>query len=101
MKVLCDFNLVTIGSGISLSPYIAECEIIFRRAGLKTKIHALGTNIEGDWEKVSEAIGACHKRLHEIGASRLLSSLKIASRIDRDQSIEEKIRAVTEKIRQE
>jgi uncharacterized protein (TIGR00106 family) len=99
MNILCDFNLVAIGSGVSLSKYIADCENILRKYGLKTNIHALGTNIEGDWDTISIALKECHTYLHEkCGIQRILSTVKISSRIDKPQSIEEKIDAVKKHI---
>ena len=35
MKVLVDLCIVPLGVGVSLSPYIAACEIVLTAAGLK------------------------------------------------------------------
>jgi hypothetical protein len=51
VKVLVDISIVPLGVGLSLSSYIAECEKIFAAAGLKTALHAYGTNVEGEWEE--------------------------------------------------
>lgn len=100
MKVLCDFNLVPIGTEVSISKYIVECELILRKYGLKTNIHAFGTNIEGDWKTISKAIEECHLHLHnESGINRIFTSLKISSRIDRKQAIEEKIKSVSKHVK--
>lgn len=99
MKVLVDFNLVTVGTGLSLSKYIADCEQILKRHGLETHIHALGTNIEGEWEVISKALEECHQYLHNIGVERIFSSLKITSRTDKEQHIQEKIDAVKRHIK--
>ena len=40
MKVIADFSMVPIGVGISVSKYIAECEKIFKRAGIKIILHS-------------------------------------------------------------
>lgn len=95
MTIICDFNLVVIGDNISLSSYIAECERILLKHGLKTNIHAMGTNIEGDWDTVFSAIKECHEHLHnQLGVNRVFTNLKISSRIDKYQDIDEKISAV-------
>ena len=57
MKVLVDFSVVPLGVGLSLSRYVAECERVLEEAGLKTALHANGTNIEGDWDEVSPPYG--------------------------------------------
>lgn len=99
MKVIADFCLVPIGVGVSVSKYIAECEKILSDAGLKTHMHAYGTNIEGEWDEVFAAIKHCHERVHAMGAPRISSTLRFGTRTDREQSMADKIRSVEEKLR--
>ena len=94
MKVLVDLNLITLGTSLSISKYIADCERILQKHGLDTHIHALGTNIEGEWKDVALALEECHQHLHSIGVERIFSSLKVTSRTDKEQHIQEKIDAV-------
>ena len=94
MKVIVDFCLVPIGVGTSVSRYIVECEKIFNEAGLKTNLHAYGTNIEGEWDEVFAAIKRCHERVHEMGAPRISSTMRLGTRTDREQTMEDKIRSV-------
>lgn len=94
MKVIVDFCLIPLGVELSLSPYIAECERIFTEMGLSHQLHAYGTNIEGEWETVMAAIKRCHNRIHEMGAPRISSTLRIGTRIDREDSIASKVRSV-------
>ena len=98
MKVIVDFCLVPIGVGVSVSKYIAECEKILSEAGLKTQLHAYGTNIEGEWEDVFAAIKRCHERVHEMGAPRISSTIRLGTRTDREQTMEDKIKSVQEKL---
>jgi uncharacterized protein (TIGR00106 family) len=98
MKVIVDFCLVPIGVGVSVSKYIAECEKILSEAGLKSQLHAYGTNIEGEWDDVFVAIKRCHERVHEMGAPRISSTLRFGTRTDREQTMDDKIRSVQEKL---
>lgn len=98
MKVIVDFCLVPIGVGVSVSKYIAECEIILKDAGLKTQLHAYGTNIEGEWEDVFGAVKRCHERVHEMGAPRITTTLKVGTRTDRVQTMDDKVKSVQEKL---
>ena len=98
MKVLVDISIVPLGVGLSLSSYVAECEKIFSNAGLKTALHAYGTNVEGEWDEVFGAIKACHEKLHEMGAPRISTNLRLGTRTDRAQTMEEKVRSVTDKL---
>ena len=98
MKVLVDLCIVPIGVGVSLSSYIVECEKILAEAGLKTSLHSYGTNIEGDWDEVFSAIKRCHKKVHAMGAPRITTTIKMGTRVDRDQTMEEKVESVKSKL---
>lgn len=71
MKVIADLCVVPMGVGVSVSRQVAVCERILAEAGLKTKLHAYGTNIEGDWDTVFAAVKRCHEALHESGVPRI------------------------------
>ncbi len=94
MKVIVDLCVIPIGVGVSLSPYVAACERILSEAKLKIQLHANGTNIEGEWEDVFAAIKRCHEVIHAMGAPRISTIVKIGTRVDRDQTLEDKIRSV-------
>jgi uncharacterized protein (TIGR00106 family) len=99
MKVIADLCVVPIGVGTSVSKEVAACERVLAEAGLKTKLHAYGTNIEGEWDDVFAAIKRCHEVLHAMGAPRITSTLRFGTRTDRQQNMEDKIRSVEEKLR--
>jgi uncharacterized protein (TIGR00106 family) len=98
MKVILDLCVVPIGVGLSVSKYIAECENILKEAGLKTMLHAYGTNIEGEWDEVMAAVKKCHEAVHQMGAPRISSSIRLGTRIDREQTMEDKIKSVEMKL---
>ena len=72
---------------------------MLREAGLKTHLHAYGTNVEGDWESVFTAIKRCHEVVHEMGAPRISTTIKLGTRTDRNQTMEDKIQSVESKLR--
>ncbi len=94
MKVICDFCVIPLGAGLSLSPYIAECQRILQDMGLQHSLHAYGTNIEGEWDVVMEAVKRCHNRVHEMGAPRISSTLKLGTRVDREDSMAGKVASI-------
>ena len=97
MHVLIDLSVVPLGVGLSVSPYVAECERILAEAGLVTRLHAFGTNVEGEWDAVFAAVRRCHERMHAMGAPRVHATLRVGTRTDRAQSLDDKIRSVEEK----
>ena len=98
MKVISDVCIVPIGVGVSVSKYVAACERIFKDAGLKIRLHAYGTNVEGEWDEVFSAIKHCHEVLHEMGAPRISTNIRVGTRTDREQTMNDKIRSVEEKL---
>jgi uncharacterized protein (TIGR00106 family) len=98
MHVIVDLCVVPLGVGVSVSRYIAECEKILQEAGLKTHLHAYGTNIEGEWDTVFSAIQRCHDKIHEMGAPRISTTIKLGTRTDRLQTMADKVKSVEEKL---
>ena len=94
MKVIVDLCVVPIGVGVHLGLYIATCEKVLTEAGLKIQLHPNGTAIEGEWQPVFQAIEACHQAVHAMGCPRVYTTVKINTRIDRDQTLENKVASV-------
>lgn len=101
MKVMIDLCVVPIGVGVSVSAYIAECERLIEGAGLQAQLHPYGTVIEGDWDAVFAVVKRCHERVHEMGAPRVFTTLKVGTRTDREQSMQDKVDSVRAKLAQE
>jgi len=99
MRVIADLCLIPIGIGVSVSNEIAACERILTEAGLKTKLHAYGTNIEGEWDDVFAAIKRCHEAVHAMGAPCISSSLRFGTRVDRVQTMDDKVQSVEQKLK--
>lgn len=100
VKVIADLCVVPLGVGVSVSEQVAACERVLRDAGLHIRLHAYGTNIEGEWDDVFGAIRRCHEVLHDMGVPRISSSLRFGTRVDREQTMEDKIRSVETKLEQ-
>lgn len=98
MKVIVDLCVVPLGVGVSVSKYVALCQKILQEAGLQTRLHAYGTNIEGDYDQVFSAIRRCHEEIHAAGAPRISTTIKLGTRVDRDQTMVDKLRSVEEKL---
>lgn len=53
-----------------------------------------GSRLEGSWEEVTRVIGQAHALLHGKGTVRIQSDIRIGSRIDKAQTMEDKVSAV-------
>lgn len=98
MHVIADLSIVPLGVGLSLSSYVAACERVLAEAGLEPKLHAYGTNVEGEWDAVFAALKRCHEVLHDMGAPRVSTNLRCGTRTDKAQSIGDKITSVEQKL---
>jgi uncharacterized protein (TIGR00106 family) len=99
MKAIADVCVIPIGIGVSVSKEVTACERIFAEAGLNPRLHAYGTNIEGEWDDVMAAIKRCHETLHAMGVARISTNIRIGTRTDRAQTMDDKIRSVEEKLK--
>ncbi|MBM9615377.1 MTH1187 family thiamine-binding protein [Desulfobulbus rhabdoformis] len=100
MQVILDLCLVPLGVGVSVSKYVTECHKVLLETGLEHKLHAYGTNIEGDWDEVMAAVKLCHERVHAMGAPRITTTIKLGTRTDRGQTMDDKIASVEKQLAQ-
>ncbi|KAI0318833.1 hypothetical protein OF83DRAFT_1241638 [Amylostereum chailletii] len=79
---VADFCLIPMGTGHdpSVAEYVAECARVLEKSGLKYQMHGYGTNLEGPWTAVSNAIHACHVAVHAKGAPRIATDIRIGTR---------------------
>ena len=101
MRVIADLCVVPVGAGVSVSKYVAACEKVLREAGLNPRLHAYGTNIEGEWDEVMAAVKRCHERVHALGAPRITTTIKLGTRTDRDQGMDDKVESVRRKLQRQ
>lgn len=94
MNVILDLCVVPLGVGTSVSRHVAACQRVLEEAGLSHTMHAYGTNIEGDWDAVMAAVKRCHEVVHELGAPRITTTIKLGTRTDRAQTIADKVASV-------
>lgn len=95
---MIDLCVVPIGVGVSVSAEIAECQRIIAAAGLASQLHPYGTVIEGEWDAVMACVKQCHARLHALGVPRVFTSLKIGTRTDKVQHMDDKVASVRQKL---
>ena len=89
--IIADLCVTPLGEGASVRKHVLEVHNLLRSLpGIKTKLHAYGTNIEGDWTAVMAAVRAAHERLHATGVVRVSSNMRFGSRTDKIQSLDDK-----------
>jgi len=101
MHVIVDLCVVPLGVGVSVSKYVARCQQILEDAGLEIRLHAYGTNIEGEYDQVFAAIRRCHEEIHEAGAPRISTTIKLGTRVDRVQTMVDKLKSVENQLQKD
>lgn len=94
MNVMIDLCVVPMGVGVSVSPHVAACQRVIRDSGLTHQMHAYGTNIEGPWDDVMGVVKRCHEVVHDMGAPRITTTIRLGTRTDREQGMDDKIGSV-------
>ena len=68
--------------------------------GLKTILTPMGTQVESNnLDNILEAIKISHMTLRNIGIERIISSIRIDERLDKNNTLEGKINSVKDKIK--
>ncbi|WP_430885671.1 MTH1187 family thiamine-binding protein [Fusibacter sp. JL216-2] len=83
----------------SVSRYVAAChKVLDNYKELKYELTPMSTCIEGDLDVILEAVRQMHEVPFENGAQRVSTSIKIDDRRDKEGTMEQKIKAVMEKL---
>jgi uncharacterized protein (TIGR00106 family) len=96
--MIAEFSIVPIGVGESLSATIAQAFEVIESSGVAHEHHAMGTNLEGDWDEVMDVIKACRDRLLE-SSNRVSLSIKIDDRKGAIDRLAHKVDSARRKMR--
>lgn len=99
MAVHAEISVIPITGSTSMSREVALAfAAIEKTKGVKATLTALGTQMEAeDVSAVLAAIKAAHAAVKKAGAARVISSIKIDERLDKEQSLKGKVRSVKRK----
>ena len=98
MNVIVDLCVVPFTGNVSVRKEVAHAHRILKATGLPVMLHGYGTNIEGDYDTIMAAIKRIHEELHAAGAVRISTTIRLGSRTDKTQTVEDKISAVEEEL---
>ncbi len=98
--MLVDFSISPLGKGESLSRYVAKVYALIEASGLPHEYHAMGTNIEGDWDEIMALIKSCRDLMLQ-EAERVSVSIRIDDRKGVTDALTHKVRSAQEKMHNE
>jgi len=97
---IMEIGIFPIGTGsTSVSSYVADAiKVIPRDRKLRYTITPMGTTIEGDLDRLLNLAKKMHRAVLRGDVKRVITTMKIDERLDRELSMEGKVEAVREKL---
>ncbi|MDD3653924.1 MAG: MTH1187 family thiamine-binding protein [Desulfotomaculaceae bacterium] len=91
-----EVSIIPIGTqSASLSEFVAGClEILQNASGVTYQLNPMGTVIEGDVERILELISRMHEHPFTRGVNRVVTTIRIDDRRDKELTIAGKVAAV-------
>lgn len=94
--IVADFSMVPMGSGTSAAKYIRVVYDLLSESDVKFIPGPMSTSVETkSFEELFELIEKANQRLKEMGVQRIITSINIDYRLDKEISIESKLRATS------
>jgi len=91
--IVADFAVVPMGIGTSASDYIRAVHEMLKQNGIRHIAGPMSTAIETEsFENLSRVIENANKIMIEMGVKRIITTLRIDYRLDKEISIESKIK---------
>ena len=96
--VIAEFAIFPTSEGVSVSKYVMEAIKVIEGSGLKNETGGMSTTIEApNLSILFDVIEKAHKAIVEMGARRIHLDLRVDHRLDKEASIESKLRAIGKK----
>lgn len=90
--IVADFATIPMGAGTSASQYVRAVHELLRHSGIKFAAGPMSTAIEASsFEQLFSVIEMANKKLAEMGVQRIITSVRIDYRLDKEISIESKL----------
>jgi uncharacterized protein (TIGR00106 family) len=99
--VVAEISLVPLTKDkVSMSDEIAVAFTAIKNTkGLKVTLTGMGTQVESpNLKTILDAIEAAHEAVKNSGVSRIISTIRIDQRLDKTQTLEERVQVVTRKL---
>ncbi|MBI2869373.1 MAG: MTH1187 family thiamine-binding protein [Chloroflexi bacterium] len=97
---LVEISVMPIGTPTpSLSPYVAGAVRVLKGdKQIRYELTPMGTVIEGDLDHVLGLVGRMHKSAFALGAVRVVTTVKIDERIDREVTLDNRLDSVQRRL---
>ena len=99
MPPLMEISVVPVGrEGASLGNTVVEMLKVAEKHGVKYEVGPLGTGMEGDLDTLLQVAREMHEVCFGLGYPRVLTTIRLDDRRDKDLTMEYKVQSVKEKL---
>ena len=96
--IIASLAIFPTSEGASVSQYVKEVIKVIENSGLKSSTGGMSTTIEApDLKSLFDVIEKTHKKLVEMNVKRIHVDLHIDHRLDKDASVDQKLRSIGKK----
>lgn len=93
--IIAEFSIFPTSEGSSVSRYVREVIKVIENSGLNYEVGAMSTTVEApDLKSILNLVSACDQILVEMGARRIHLDLHLDHRLDREATIDSKLKAI-------
>jgi uncharacterized protein (TIGR00106 family) len=98
-----DLTVIGLGrSDPSAGEYVTEIQRrLATQDRVRFRMHAMGTSLEGTTEDILAVVADLHRVPFEMGLPRVYTVLKLDERRDKEQTLDDKVRSVEERLEQD
>jgi len=90
--IVADISTIPMGKGTSASHYVQAVHDLLRQSGLKYAAGPMSTAIEAQsFDQIFSAVERANKMLADMGVQRIITTVRIDYRLDKDISISSKL----------
>lgn len=95
-----EITVIPVGrEGAGISSILAEvARHLAAQERVRFEMHAMGTDLEGEVSDILKLTGELQEIPLMLGVPRVYTVLKLDNRVDRDQTLEDKVASVEEKL---
>jgi uncharacterized protein (TIGR00106 family) len=98
--VIAEISIVPVGTSTpSVSQYVAKAiGVLGQEKNVKYKLTGMGTILEGTLADVLQAVRRMHEAVFDTQIKRVVTTIRIDDRRDRESSIQRKMQSVIKKL---
>lgn len=97
IMALLDFSITPLGAGESVSPFVARAVDVIDRSGLNYRLHAMGTEVEGNLDQLLDLLKQCIDVVIQ-DCDRVSVSAKLDYRKGRSGALDAKVASVERRL---